>query len=142
MIIILLFGIPGIIVRFRFISYFLNDRGPIERVQYGVLETLCLLVLPALFISVMDIGYSNNCCEDTAVFSPGHLRSVYILILLSLTAYFYSSYRHQIATPVIEVLTNCFLLIGIVLNVFIAIQVKEPLLWMIGNVPIILLFIL
>jgi hypothetical protein len=142
MIYFLLFGIPGAFVLIHFIRYFWDDRGPIEPAQYGFVEIFCLLILPALFLSIMDINTPNSCCDDTALFSPAHRLSLYTLIILCLLAYFYSSYRQHMATPIFEVLTNCFLVIGIILNVVIALQVKYPPFWIIGNVPIILLFIL
>jgi hypothetical protein len=83
---------------------------------------------------------SNSCCSPTT-FSPEHRLSIVVLIGLCLLAYFYSSWRRSIAPPLVEILTNCLLLTGIALNVVVSIQIRDWAGWLIGNVPIIMLFI-
>jgi hypothetical protein len=63
------------------------------------------------------------------------------LICFCIAAFFYSRIRKSIAPPIPELIINSFLLVGIVLNVFIAIQVGD-ILWFMGNLPIIMLFIM
>nr|WP_166437023.1 DUF6688 family protein [Niastella caeni] len=75
------------------------------------------------------------------MFSPEHRASIYTLIFLCLVAYFYSGYRKAIATPVVEIITNSLLITGIVLNILMFIH-EEIIVTIIGNTPIIFLFIL
>jgi hypothetical protein len=97
-------------------------------------------IYPLIYI-ISSAGETNDCCSGSALFSPGHHLSIYTLIALCMIAYFYSSWKKRIDSPVIEVMTNCLLLTGIVLNIFISIQMREVWFWLAGNVPIIILFI-
>src|SRR6516225_10107326 len=54
-----------------------------------------------------NIGAVNDCCEETAFFSPSHRLSILVLIVLSLAAYFFSAHRKRLAPPGLEVLVNC-----------------------------------
>ncbi|MBS1511362.1 MAG: hypothetical protein JST86_11015 [Bacteroidetes bacterium] len=96
--------------------------------------------MPVLYITTE--GTENNCCGDSTAFSPQHTATIYTLIALCIVAYFYSSHKIKLAPPVIEVVINILLLTGIVLNIFIARQTNEPLLAVLGNVPVIMLFVL
>jgi len=98
------------------------------------------MLYPALYL-VADWGVRNDCCTDSAFFSPEHRLSIYVLIGLCIGAYFYSLFKKSVAPPLIEVILNCLLLVGIVLNVLVAIHVREWYFWMIGNVPVIFLFL-
>jgi hypothetical protein len=99
------------------------------------------MTIAVLFLMLMLDG-GNDCCDNSGLFSPAHGLSIIFLVGLCLIAYFYSSYRRSLAPPIIEILINCLLIIGIVLNVFVSIQIGEWLIWLIGNVPVIMLFIL
>jgi len=87
---------------------------------------LIAVILPALSLCI-DIGRYNDCCNDTAIFSPAHRLSVLTLISLSVLAYFYCSWRKGMASPLLEILVNCLLIIGIVMSCFIG--------WQIGTWP-------
>ena len=104
-----------------------------------LVEIGAFLILPYLYVSV---DKENDCCGESAVFSPDHQLTIWVVVILCLIAYFYSSYRTKIATPILEIVVNCLLITGIVLNIFIAIQTKESFLAIGGNMPIILLAIL
>lgn len=78
----------------------------------------------------------NDCCSFSSTFSPDHKLTVYIAIGLCVLAYFYSSIKMRPPAPVVNILVNCFLLLGFMLNIFVAIQVKEFIFWGIGNVSI------
>jgi hypothetical protein len=56
-------------------------------------------------------------------------------------AYFYCRFRKNIAPPVVEIMVNSLLVAGIILNIFVGIHVSEMILWVLGNVPVIILFI-
>ncbi len=59
-----------------------------------------------------------------------------------MVGYFICSYRKHLAPPIIEVALNCSLIIGIALNVVMLPHHESPVIWLIGNAPVILLFIM
>lgn len=130
---------PALTVLINFIG-FLIGKHLVNNILSKIMEPISLLFLPFLYIDFS--GFKNDCCDDSAIFSPEHQLSIWVVILCCLLAYFYSSYRKTIASPVVEILVNAFLIIGIILNIFIALHANEALFIVSGNVPIILLFIL
>jgi hypothetical protein len=138
--IFILIGLPALIVLIDFLGFLFTGQQVVNKVLLRVTEVASLIILPLMY---GGFGAKNDCCDDdSAVFSPDHQFTIGIIIILCLTAYFYSSYRRKIATPVIEIVINSVLFIGIVLNIFIAIHTKEPWLAIGGNMPIIILAIL
>lgn len=110
---------------------------------FSTIEIISVVVAPMLYLLAMDIPNHNNCCSDSALFSPQHRPTIYLLIIACLVAYFYSGYRRTVSTPVLEIVINLLLITGIVLNIFVLLHMKEY--WwaaIIGNTPIILLFIM
>ncbi len=138
-IIILLIALPALLVFIDFLGFLFTGRQTIHVVLLRLVEIASLIYLPWLY---GGFGDKNDCCNDSAVFSPEHQLTVGVIIILCLLAYFYSSYRKKIATPILEIVVNAFLFIGIVLNIFIAIHTKDFWLAVGGNMPIILLAIL
>jgi hypothetical protein len=135
-----LIGLPALIVLINFLGFLFTGKQVVNKILLRVTEIVSLIVLPLMY---GGFGEKNDCCDDnSAVFSPDHQLTIGVIIILCLTAYFYSSYRTKIATPVIEIAINSLLFIGIVLNIFIAIHTKEPVFAIGGNMPIILLAIL
>ncbi len=106
---------------------------------FRLFEFSAVIVLPLIFISIFDYGKGNDCCADSAFFSPGHRLSVYVLILLCIAAYYYSSFRTRTAPPLAELMVNVLLGAALVLCVLIAVQAKEMLVWFSG-IPAIMLF--
>jgi hypothetical protein len=94
-----------------------------------------------MFLLEFDMGQKNDCCTDSAIFSPQHRISVYIVILLCIIAFFYSRFRKSIASPILEILNNSVLVGGLILNVFISIHL-EAFFFIFGNLPIIILFLM
>lgn len=134
-----LIGLPALIVLIDFIGFLTKGKQVVNRVILGIAEIGSLIILPLLYAG---FGDTNDCCNDSAVFSPQHQLTIGILMTVCLFAYFYSSYRKKIATPVLEILTNILLLTGIALNIVIAIHTNDYILIVLGNIPIILLAIL
>lgn len=131
---------PALIVLIDFLVFLFTGHQVINKVLLRVTEVASLIILPLMY---GGFGAKNDCCDDdSAVFSPDHQLTIGLIIILCLTAYFYSSYRTKIATPIIEIVINSLLFIGIVLNIFIAIHTKETWLAIGGNMPIIILAIL
>jgi len=117
-----------------------DDRRMMRESWLKTTEALAVFFGPVLFLTIMDASQKNDCCSESAFFSPTHRLSVYLLIFICVAAYFYSSYREILASPLVELVVTCFLLIGIVLNVFIAIHSTDSS-WLLGNVSIVAFFL-
>ena len=108
-------------------------------------EFMSLVALPLVFLAVGDNGALNDCCNDTAFFSPEHRMSVYVLISLCVIAYYFSSLRESVLPPIPEVLVNVLLVLGVVVNGVVVIHHKDEDLGRalaLFHVPIILLFLM
>tara|TARA_B100000809_G_C15117168_1_gene522908 strand:- start:99 stop:1076 length:978 start_codon:yes stop_codon:yes gene_type:complete len=102
------------------------------------LELVSIIGLPLFYIIGID-NYTNDCCSESATFSPEHNLTIFTLIIICVISYFISTYTKKIISPIIETLINSILLGGIVLNIFLAIQIEQPI-WLFGNLPIVFLF--
>lgn len=139
----LFFTVPVIFI--SFFSFLIKGRVTVKLTLFRIAEIVTVVLAPISFLWALDVGKVNDCCGDSAIFAPDHRLSIYVLTFLCMAAYLYSTYRKQIATPIVEVVTNCFLLIGLILNIFVAIQISTEVglfFWLPGNVPIILLLLL
>ena len=132
-----LFALPSILVIIDFAFFLMKGERRFSASLNVKMEILLLIFCPLLFFVFDD--KKNDCCNNSASFSPSHILTIYVLTFLCVIAYFYSG-RKRVISPIIEVVANSFLLVGIVLNIFAAIQVEDPV-WFCGNLPIILLFI-
>lgn len=103
-----------------------------------IVETMVLLIMPVTFLALADEN-KNRCCGATAIFSPDHKLTIYAFIAVCLIAYSISRNKKDILSPIIEVLINSILLLGILFNIAIAIHI-DVMLAFFGNLPIILLF--
>ncbi len=140
MVLFILLGAPLFFILIQCIGYLFSHRQILPLPILRVTEIASLLVLPFLY---GGFGDKNDCCDnESAVFSPNHQLTMLVIILLCLFAYFFSSYRKKLSPPIIEVLINSFICMGILLNFFIAYHTKEMFLAILGNLPIILLGIL
>jgi hypothetical protein len=107
-----------------------------------------VVVMPGIYLWVMDAGQANDCCSDSAVFSPDHRMSVYFLIIICMAIYLLCAYRTSIAPPLLELCINVFLLSGIILNVLLFIHLSPtdsqpfPIFSLLGNLPICVLFLI
>ena len=135
----ILIGLPALIVSIDFSGFLFTGQQVVNKALFRITEVGSLIILPLMY---GGFGAKNSCCGDSTVFSPNHQLTIGIIIILCLTAYFYSSYRTKISTPIIEIVINSLLFIGITLNIFIAIHTNETWLAIGGNMPIILLAIL
>lgn len=134
--------LPVALAFIKFFKFVSRGKEYLERNEFQILEGVSVVVLPFLFLLTSDFQHQNDCCGDSAVFSPEHRLSIYVLIVLCLASYLYCALRKSLASPLAEVLVNCFLLMGVVLNIFVSIQLKEWMLWLLGNVPLIIFFVL
>lgn len=134
---ILSFGIPGALAVIAFILFLFSKK--MWPWLFRTVEVLSVVCLPVFFL-MMDFGQQNDCCNESAYFSPEHRLSAYVVIALCMVAYFYCTWRKWLAPPLIEVLVNCLLIIGIAFNALMIAHDPLPFTWLSGNVPVILLF--
>ena len=147
MIIMFLFCIaPLFFSGYTFIYYFLDGEIKAKKEAYRKFEIYTVVIVPILFLLTTDFGRLNDCCSSTAVFSPDHRISIYILIVSSMIALAISSFRNNIFPPLCELFINVFILIGIVINILICIHIESDdagfVVWGLGNVPIILVMLI
>ncbi len=131
--------VSSVIYFFRFLVFEEESKS----VFFRITEFLSIVVIPVFFLISFDFGKSNDCCGDSAVFSPGHRLIIYVLIFLYMLAYLISMFRKNLFPPFLELLLNLFLIAGIVLNINLCIHLNGDefgiLLWLPGNMPVILL---
>jgi hypothetical protein len=137
--IMILCGLPTLLLTIDFVKFLISGTRLYKNGLTRLLEVAGMLVLPLLYLWMFD-DKLNDCCGDSATFSPDHKLTIYVLIAICIITYFYSAFRKDMAGPLIEVLVNSILLLGFVFNIFIAIQVGKAY-WMFGNIPVGLLFI-
>jgi hypothetical protein len=101
-----------------------------------------LVILFVLVTLLMDLGERNDCCGDSALFSPDHRLTPNVLILACVAAYLYSVYRKKLGPPLLEIGVNCLLLIGLPLNILVGIQNNFSYGWWLGHIPLCMLFIM
>ncbi|MEO8769884.1 MAG: DUF6688 family protein [Ferruginibacter sp.] len=140
MIAILIFiSFPAIFSFINFIGFVTRGKPIVNIFILRIMEPGAFIFLPWLYISMAT---ENDCCGDSAAFSPQHLPTILTIIILCVAAYFYSSYRKKISSPVVEIIVNSLLLMCIGLNIIIAIHTNDLFLATLGNMPIILFTIL
>ena len=136
----------SIIVAVNFFYHLVNDRFFSRSRLLRVTEIWTIFIAPLFFLSVFDLSEKNDCCSDSAVFNPDNRIGIYFFIGLCIAAYFYSAFRKQLSTPIVELFVNSLLILGVFLNIIIAVQINTQelggFLWLLGNVPIIMLFFL
>ena len=70
-----------------------------------------VVILPILFLIYMDLPNQNDCCGQSAIFSPEHRPGIYIVIFLCIIAYTVNILRVDILTPVAELVLNVMLIL-------------------------------
>lgn len=107
-----------------------------ERVFGRLKNILPLVMLAPIAITLWDLGEKNDCCGESAIFSPEHRLSPTVLILICVAAFLYSAYRKWLAPPLMEVIVNCLLIIGVVLDLIVGMQLREAEDWYFGIIPV------
>ena len=136
---IILFSIPSLILLFQLVSFIFFTGIDFDKVLLKILEPICIVIYPMIFYIYIEQP-TNDCCYESATFSPDHRFSINTTIFFCIISYFISSYKKEILNPIIEVVINCFLILGLIVNVFISIHLNEYI-WLIGNLPIMILFL-
>lgn len=131
--------VSSIIYFFRFLIVEEESKS----IFFIITEFWSILVFPLYFLIAFDLGKVNDCCGDNAVFSPDHRLVIYVLIFLYMLAYIISMFRKSQFPPLLELLLNLFLIIGLVLNVILCFHLNGDefgvIFWLPGNIPVILL---
>ena len=137
-IILLLLIAPALAIGLEFLFYLFANKRLYSKTVCKILDTLIIVGLPFLYLLALDEN-ANDCCSESATFSPDHKLTIYVLVAISVLACLYSIFKTKILSPVFEVFINAILLMGFVLNIFVGIQVEA--LAVIGNLPISMVFI-
>lgn len=139
----LLIIIPFCFVVFNFFFYVNKGRIKTKNKLYKVIQLWSVVVIPAFFILAFDVWEENECCIDSAVFSPEHRIGIYTLLIVYTIFYIISIFRKSILPPLAELFTNSFLILGLILNLLLCIHINPMELgfffWIFGNIPVILL---
>ncbi len=139
-ILLILIALPALLITIDFLKWVTTGTRLYPNGITRSLELITVIGFPHLYLWLLD-ERENDCCGASATFSPDHKLTVYVLISICVMAYLYSSLKKALASPVLEVVTNAILLLAIPFNILISIQMEQPL-WIIGNLPICLLFII
>jgi hypothetical protein len=140
---ILLFLSPGLIVLAEVLAMVRGSHIP--RWLFRFAEVMSIIVLPGFFLGIGDFDLKNDCCGSSAFFSPTHRLSMYVLIGACVLAYSYSTFRRNLLPPLPEVLINCALLAGILLNGVMVFHHEDEEMGGVGiifHIPIILLYLM
>jgi hypothetical protein len=143
---ILLTIISAIFIVVNFISYLTKGKVITRNTLWKIIQIWTAVVLPTLFLSFMDLSNKNDCCSDSAIFSPEHRIGIYSLIILYTIAFVINIFRTNILTPIAELFLNSFLILGLILNLIFCkhfTTIEEGYIWwLFGNIPIILLLLI
>lgn len=136
----------AIFVAINFLKYLIDGTVFKLKKTWLIVQVWTVGIAPICFLLFMDVSNENDCCFDSAIFSPEHRFLIYILIGASMFAYLISIIRKKILPPVLELLLHSFLILGLILNIILCKHLttleEGPIWWVVGNIPIILLFLI
>lgn len=127
-------GAISLLVVIDFLFFIFANRTIYGSKFFRILELGVMVLYPAIYLWFIDEAV-NDCCYESATFSPPHRLTIYVWVSLVVIAYFFLSYRKRIGGPLLEVLLSVIIVSGFILNIFVGIQVGE-ILWAIGCLPI------
>src|SRR5688572_26588758 len=87
--------------------YYVNRRRMMGPFTLVCVEIIAIIIEPAIFMGIEGDAI-NDCCSESAFFSPAHRLSIYALIILAGASYFFSSWRTRLSSPLFELVVNCF----------------------------------
>ncbi|WP_179334888.1 DUF6688 domain-containing protein [Winogradskyella costae] len=144
--IVLIIIIPFCFVLFN--GFYYAAKGKIKTSEKGfkIIQLWTVLLVPTFFIVTFDVGKLNDCCADSALFSPDHSIGMYILLIVYTVWYSISIFRKRIFPPLVELFLNSFLVLGLIINVLLCFHIHNIdiglFLWVFGNLPIIILLLI
>ena len=142
-VLVFLLFLPGLLVLSEVLAMARGRRIP--RWLFRIAEAASVLVFPGFFLGTGDYDLKNDCCGSSAFFSPTHRLCMYVLIVFCVLAYAYSTFRRNLLPPLPEVLLNCGLITGILMNGVMIFHHKDEEMGgvaIIFHIPIILLFLM
>ncbi len=145
-ILILITIVTAIIILINFSAYLGKGRISTKKSIWKAIQLWTVVFCPSFFLIVSDLNNKNDCCAQSAIFSPEHRIGIYTLIILCIVAFVISMYRKMILPPLSELFLNVFLILGFILNlIFFKHFVTEEEGYMFsifGNLPIIVLLLI
>lgn len=140
-----IFIIPPLYVAINFLNYLIYGKVICRNKLWVIVQFWIVIIIPCIVLFV-DTSRENDCCSETAIFSPNHRLLLYILIGACMLAYMISITRKKIFPPVLELVLQSFLILGFIINIILCKHITaihgRTLVWVIGNVPILLLFLI
>lgn len=137
------FLIPFILVLVNFIIYLQTGKIKMHALLFKALACFSGIIVPLMFLLLFDSAAVNDCCSDTPIFSPAHRMGIYTLIYGSAFSYGIAIFRKNIFAPLLEVLLNMMLILGVVINIVLGyhLMLSEMgfVLTIFGNLPILML---
>src|SRR4030095_15703272 len=118
--VVVVFTLSAIWIFVEAINYFVTGKF-FSAALFRMSEIIYIVGLPLMFL-MDEMGKKNDCCSDTAYFSPQHRLSITLLILACIFFYFFASYRNIRSTPMFELIATLFLIIGLAINVIMIIH--------------------
>ena len=134
-----IFAIPSIFISIDFLKYLLTGKRFATDTFNQFFDVIIILLLVLIYFGLVDANV-NDCCGDTATFSPEHKMTIIFHVSIILIAFIISSFKRHILSPIVEIIINTLIFWGIIFNVIIACQINSVI-FLFGNLPIILLFI-
>ncbi len=116
-----------------------SEKKRLKKVGTIILETLGVFGLTFIFFFISETG--NNCCGESAAFSPEHRLSVLVIVGSCMAAYYLTMNRSIIAAPLLEVIYNVLLVLGVVFNLILLFHLDLEY-WFLGCFSIICFFII
>ena len=138
--------ISAVFVLVNFIFFLYRGKPKTNRTLWTVIKISTVVILPTLFLLFIDYREKNDCCTDSAAFSPEHRVGIYFLIFACIVSFLISIFRKQLFTPIAELVMNLFMLLGLVINLLLCFHLTTndsgSLWWIFGNLPIIMILLM
>lgn len=134
-------GAIGLYALADLISVLQNNERAGNPFFYRLFEFAAVIVLPIIFLLLFDYGEMNNCCSASAFFSPAHRLTIYSVIFVSVVSYYYCTLRTRTAAPLLEMIVNAFLVMGLLLCILMIFHSGELFEWLCG-IPAVACFLI
>lgn len=138
--------LTSLFVLINFISYLSSGDLVTRRSIWTIVQVFTAVISPITFLITMDLSYANECCGETATFSPEHRDSIYPLIIACIAAIVIAMFRERVLPPIAELFLNLFLVLGLILNIILCKHLgsaEDGGFWVLfGNIPIIMLILI
>lgn len=134
-----LFIVSPLYIAINFLYYLIYGKVIRRNIFWFIVQFWAVIIMPC-FLLLHDTPKENECCEDTAIFSPNHRVLLYVLIGVCMLVYTISIIRKKTFPPVLELVLQSFLILGVIINMVLIWHFENSLMSGLGNIPILLLF--